>query len=323
MRVALIHNQPADVIAVLEERYPRAGIPDGDIVPEPLLSLALGNLSNLQYLLGKRYPIDALNGFGKTALFYAIGSGITRQSRFFCGRVPMSAGHTSPRGSFDQPIMTARSRTKHTRRSSLMHAAQNSDVQMLKILLQAGASLDARDDLGYNAYDYAVMGSRPENARYLATLGLEAAAPKFSAESSPTVRDHPFLAQLEVDGSVVKLAVAPEREDLLVALVSSWVDVRTPSSGIYLISIANPEQPQIVGKVPGLFAHDFALSPDGKRIYYIELSNTGSPADRKYGLGCGFLQSCQADLAQSGRRGFHEDAFGARRQDLVSAREEH
>jgi ankyrin repeat protein len=46
---------------------------------------------------------------------------------------------------------------------------------MLKSLLEAGANLNARDDLGYNAYDYAVMGKRMENAKYLASLGLKAA----------------------------------------------------------------------------------------------------------------------------------------------------
>lgn len=42
----------------------------------------------------------------------------------------------------------------------------------------AGAALRARDDLGFNALDYALMGNKRENARYLASLGLEPEAPR-------------------------------------------------------------------------------------------------------------------------------------------------
>lgn len=65
---------------------------------------------------------------------------------------------------------------QHTRRTTLMHAAQNSDVRMIKILLESGASLQAQDDLGFNAHDYALMGERRDNALYLSSLGLEPAA---------------------------------------------------------------------------------------------------------------------------------------------------
>lgn len=285
LRVALIHNQSVEVIAALEERLPREGVASEESVPEPLLSLALGHLPNLEYLLRKQYPIDAANGFGKTALFYAVGSGnheaveLLLRAKADPHRTYKSAQELRSSG-----FGCTFPNLQHTRRSILMHAAQNSDVLMLRILLEAGASLDARDDLGYNAYDYAVMGKRQENARYLASLGLEAAVPKYSADLDSTVREQPLLAQLEIDGYVAKLAVAPGRDDLLVASVNPWGNVGSPSTGMYLISIARPDHPQIVGRVPDVIVHDFALSPDGKRIYFIELSNQRSPADRKYGL---------------------------------------
>lgn len=179
LRVALIHNQPVDVISVLEERYARAGVPDDRRAPEPLLSLALGHRSNLEYLLRKRYPVDAANGFGKTALFYAIGLGdheaveILLRAKADVRRTYKSDEELGP-----SEYACEFPNLEHTRRSTLMHAAQNSDVRMMKILLEAGASLNARDDLGYNANDYAVMGNRPQNVRYLTSLGLEAAVPK-------------------------------------------------------------------------------------------------------------------------------------------------
>jgi hypothetical protein len=166
-----------------------------------------------------------------------------------------------------------------------MHAAQNSDVRMLQILLQAGARLDARDDLGYNAHDYALMGKNTDNARYLVSLGLEPAAPRYSPDADPAVREQTPLSTLKFDGYVKKLAQAPGRPDLLVASVSPWSSADGgPTTGLYLISLADPEQPRILGHYPNVNPSDFALSPDGQRIYFFELWHQKAPAGNTYGL---------------------------------------
>jgi ankyrin repeat protein len=62
----------------------------------------------------------------------------------------------------------------HWKRTPLMHAAQHGNPALLKSLLQRGARLDAVDQQGFNAVDYAGLGEKPENANYLSSLGLKA-----------------------------------------------------------------------------------------------------------------------------------------------------
>ena len=61
----------------------------------------------------------------------------------------------------------------HTKRTPLMHASQNSGVEMIKMILAAGARLDSVDDLGFNALDYAMLGNSKSNEAYLRALGLK------------------------------------------------------------------------------------------------------------------------------------------------------
>lgn len=120
---------------------------------------------------------------------------------------------------------------------------------------------------------------------YLASLGLEPAAPRYSPDLHASVREHTSLTTLKFDGYVRKLAQAPGRPELLVASVSPWSSVDGgPTTGLYLISLAKPEQPRILGHYPNVNPSDFALSPDGQRLYFFELWHQKAPADRTYGL---------------------------------------
>ena len=301
LKVALIYNQPIDVVAALADAVSPAelldanGTPgaeaanesaDPQATPEPLLSLALGNLTNLEYLLRKNVPVNATNGFGKTTLFYAIGASnhdaveLLLQFKANVRHTYKSARELRPND--DECVYRG---LEHTRRNTLMHAAQNSDIRMLKILLQAGAPQQARDDLGFNAHDYALMGKNRDNAKYLASLGLEPAAPRYSSEPDPSVREQKLLTSVKVDGYINKLIEAPGRPELLVASVVPWDKLDGGAAdGIYVFSIAVPDQPTVLGILPRVYARDFAVSADGKRVYFTELSHQKSPPEKKYGL---------------------------------------
>jgi ankyrin repeat protein len=195
LRVALVHNQPLEVVAVLVDELADGGLeepkdPDQtddekedeevqalEAEYEPLLSLALGNYANLEYLLQNKFPVDVSNDFGKTTLFYAIGSNNHAAVELLL-RYKANVNHAYKSAKELRPDddECRYPGLRHTRRSALMHAAQNSDVRMLQILLKEGARLDASDDIGFNAHDYALMGNNQDNARYLASLGLAPAA---------------------------------------------------------------------------------------------------------------------------------------------------
>ena len=302
LKVALIHTQPTEVVDVLADAVDPAALraaggpkdagatpedEDPEATPEPLLALALGNPANLETLLRRNVPVDAANGFGKTTLFYAIGnSNYAAVEMLLRYKADVQHAYKSAkelRPNDDECIFSG---LRHTRRTTLMHAAQNSDVRMLKILLGAGAPLKARDDLGFNASDYALMGKNRDNAMYLASLGLEPAAPRYSSDPDPSVREQKLLNAVKVDGHINKLVVAPGRPDMLVASVVPWDKPDGgPSDGIYLYNIAVRDQPKLLGILPGVYARDLAVSADGKRIYYIELAHQKSPPGKKYGLG--------------------------------------
>jgi ankyrin repeat protein len=74
----------------------------------------------------------------------------------------------------------------HVKRTPLMHATQNSYISMIKLLLSHGAKLNGIDDLGFNALDYAVMGTNKENESFLKTLGLKLGVPAHFPDSQAT-----------------------------------------------------------------------------------------------------------------------------------------
>lgn len=187
LRVALVNRASLPVIEALggrldlsrPERFvarPRENY--YGMAMEPLLSLATADIASMQYLLGRGFPVDTANGFGKSALFYAIGFSQRNAVQLLLragadvNHAYKSAQELNPDGySCNYPNL------QHTRRTPLMHAAQNSDLPMVQLLLQAGANQSATDDLGFNALDYAAMGKHPDIETFLKSLGLQYRAP--------------------------------------------------------------------------------------------------------------------------------------------------
>lgn len=267
--VALINNRPLQTVSILADALSPASLQRVDGAKEALLSFALGSQPNLEYLLGKKAPPNAANDFGKTALFYAIAAGNEQavQALIKAGadvnHAYKSAKELRPGG--DECIYPG---LVHTRRTPLMHAAQHSNVEMIRILLKAGARMAARDELGYNALDYAALAMKKDNEAYLKSLGLEFGSPKYSTDADPAVREQTIQARVPFDGYVSKLLTAPGRPALLVAAVKPWDHLSANERpGLYLLSIADPDHPRVLSHLPAANASDFALSPDGKRAY--------------------------------------------------------
>ena len=62
---------------------------------------------------------------------------------------------------------------EHTNRSVFMHAAAHATPEILKLLIDNGADINATDDAGFNALDYAIKDKNEKNIKFLEELGLK------------------------------------------------------------------------------------------------------------------------------------------------------
>ena len=165
LNIALLLQRPAGHIALLVDRV--GPLDYGD---EPPLLFALRNHRNVRFLLDRGAKIDYQNGFGKTALFYAIGLNDHKLVELLLDRgadVNHRYALVTKKDAFDCAY-----NIEHTARTPLMHAAQHADVSMLKLLVRRGARLHEVDGMGYNATAYALNADRPSNSTHLKSLGL-------------------------------------------------------------------------------------------------------------------------------------------------------
>lgn len=175
LRKAILWGQPKEILGKLIKQG--AKLNDGH--ESPLFFALKSSLSTVEFLIEKGADVNYQNSFGKTPLFYAVGFSDTSLVKLLIKRgADVNAIYFS-KAELDS-VVKADSKPnyidfcplKHTKRSVLMHAAQNSDTTILKILLGAGATLHAVDELGYNAADYAKMEGKKENFAFLQKQGL-------------------------------------------------------------------------------------------------------------------------------------------------------
>lgn len=172
---ALVLQRPVKTIAFLADHLTKDDFLTLGRAQESLFSFALWSTEALSALLSRGVPVDAENDFGKTALFYAIGTGNRDAVAFLLDHgADINHAYKSSNALHQgaEWMCNVYGRLRHTQRTPLMHAAQNSDVAMLKLLIARGARLADVDELGFNALDYAILGKNPENQGYLTSLGL-------------------------------------------------------------------------------------------------------------------------------------------------------
>lgn len=290
LKVALLHDKPRpflslllDVIGTIDDETFNEG-------SESVLFFALPDTQKVLLLLDRGASVDYANAFGKTPLFYAIGFNDHQlvETLLQHGADPnhpyKSAKEINPNNSSCNEYKFLR----HTKRTPLMHAAQHSDIAMMRLLIENGAKANVRDEIGFNAMDYALMGENPGNREFLFSIGLELQAPKYPL--SVTGRTVPKSSQEEaltvpLNGFVEQLTISPQRQNILVASVISWFGVRVgPEHGLYLFSLQNPAQPRVLAHYPGIRVADFALSPDGNTAYVMHTFFKGADKDKQYGL---------------------------------------
>ncbi|TKX28635.1 hypothetical protein CQA38_07080 [Campylobacter sp. MIT 12-5580] len=145
---------------------------------ESALFYALESYENTQFLIQKGADVNASNAFGKTPLFYAVEfnqenivkllleKGANVNARYINNNEKLAiSGNT--------PYYITLCALEHTSKNVFMHAASYANVNILKLLTTYKVDINAKDDLGFNALDFAILAHKDENIAYLKTLGLE------------------------------------------------------------------------------------------------------------------------------------------------------
>ncbi|WP_228568669.1 ankyrin repeat domain-containing protein [Campylobacter sputorum] len=175
LNIALLHEKS---VKFLEELIKMgAKVNEGS---ESSLFFALRNINNIKFLLKNGADINYKNTFGKTPIFYTVGFNDLNTTKFLVQNgADINATYISKNEKFainsnigmvTLPFYQNLCDLEHTSRTLFMHAAQHSNVEMLKFLMQSGVDINAVDDLGYNALDYAKLGKKSENIKFLENL---------------------------------------------------------------------------------------------------------------------------------------------------------
>lgn len=172
LNVALLHKKD---VRILEELIKSgAKINEGS---ESSLFFAIDDINNVKFLLKNGADINYKNTFGKTPIFYAVGFNDFNTTKFLIENgADINATYISKNekmainsniGIVTLPFYQNLCDLEHTSKTLFMHAAQHADVKMLKFLIQKGANINAIDDLGCTALNYAKFGNKKDNIKFL------------------------------------------------------------------------------------------------------------------------------------------------------------
>ena len=176
LHIALLYDQDESIIKMI--LLMGADLEDGD---ESAIFFALKNISKVKFLLKNGANPDKANSFGKTPLFYAVefdDSELVKlllenganPNKKYISRANRDAVVS---GLISVPFYRKLCAFEHTGRHIFMHASMYSQPEILELLIEKEANLNAQDDLGYNALDYAVFGKNEENIKFLTNSGLK------------------------------------------------------------------------------------------------------------------------------------------------------
>ena len=174
LNIALLNDKSKEMIAEIIRRG--ADINLGDETP---LFFALKNIENVKLLLKNRADVNHKNFFGKSALFYAVQF----DDRALCELLLKSGANANESYidentkmnmiNFGQAQVEDTCGLEHTNRSVFMHAAAHATPEILKLLIDSGADINATDDAGFNALDYAMKEQNEKTIKFLENLGLK------------------------------------------------------------------------------------------------------------------------------------------------------
>lgn len=164
LRAALLLGKPLSVVKRIA-----GAIDELDGGAESPLACAVNSYEKTKLLIEMGADVNHENGFGKTALFYAIQYGNQAVVKLLVEN-GADVNHQYKRvADLEWEYMLI----AHGRRTPLMHGAQHANVAVLAYLLEMGANLEDVDEMGDNALHYALRERKHENIAFLKNQGLK------------------------------------------------------------------------------------------------------------------------------------------------------
>lgn len=174
---ALLYDKSIDIL----KEFIQIGVDINSGYESPLF-FALNNLKSVELLLKNGADVNYSNLLGQTPLFKAVGlndlnlvkllvehgADVSKRTIDINTKLAYASNLGEVLPSYIKPCDF-----EHTSRTIFMEAARKSDVEILKFLISVGVDLNAVDDAGFNAFDYAIMGKKEANLQYLKALGLK------------------------------------------------------------------------------------------------------------------------------------------------------
>lgn len=174
-KTALLLNKSQQVI----DEMLKIGI-DIESGDENALFYALGSIENVKLLIQNGINVRHKNSLGESAIFYAVlikdaglvklllENGADVNDKMIDDSVKnmiASMGHSLP-------FYVKLCALEHTNETLFMYAAANSTPEILKILIDFNADINALDSIGFNALDHAKKAKNIQNIRFLESIGL-------------------------------------------------------------------------------------------------------------------------------------------------------
>lgn len=169
-KTAILHQKSIDYLQALLDLGARI-----DVGNESALFFALKQPNVVTLLLSKHPNVNYENSFGKTALFYAIAYNDHALVELLLKNSADVNHRYISREKLDQidyKVGVGFIRIDRPLRTPLMHAAQHSDVKMMKLLIEYGADINAQDENGATIADYAKGSNKKENLAFAHSLGV-------------------------------------------------------------------------------------------------------------------------------------------------------
>ncbi|GEM_PF-674351 len=177
LKTAILHNRSMNDLETLIKGG--AKIDSGH---ESALFFALKNPDIVKFLLAHKANVNYTNSFGKTPLFYAIGyndkemtkllldHGANIKQRYY-SKAQIEKFEYKEDSRMPFYLFGVSCSLTSTLRTPLLHAAQNADVEMMKLLIANGASIKDKDENEETLADYAQKSNKPENIAFVQFLG--------------------------------------------------------------------------------------------------------------------------------------------------------